>query len=116
MQIDSYAVHDITAETFTFPFFAHNEKIAIRILHNMVKTPGTSLHDNPEDFRLYKIGFYDDQNGRFTSCDPEYIVRASDLVTRSLPGVDNEDFQSIDESSVATSRESVQNNNHGDEN
>jgi len=75
-----YVLHDITAECYTTPFHASNDAVATRILSNMVNTPGSSISDNPEDFRLYHIASFDEFTGKlhvFPSA--EFIIRASDL-------------------------------------
>lgn len=79
--LNIYAIHDITAECFTQPFYAVNNATASRILSNVVSTPGSSIYDNPEDFRLYRIGQFDEQNGQILPLqDFELISRASDYV------------------------------------
>lgn len=75
-----YAIHDITAEIYTAPFYAVNNATASRIFANAVRTPGTSIYDNPEDFRLYCIGVYDEQSADLIPHQSlEFIARASDF-------------------------------------
>lgn len=85
-----YVLHDITAESHTYPFFAHNDQIATRSVSNMVNQPGSTVYDNPEDFRLYRIGTYNDENALIENTERTFIVRASDLVKKTtlLPNLD----------------------------
>lgn len=79
-----YAIHDITAEIYTTPFYAVNDATAARIFANARSTPGTSIFDNPEDFRLYRIGSYDEQTGNIIPEPFELICRASDYSAKDL--------------------------------
>lgn len=84
-----YAIHDITAEVYTTPFYAINNATALRILCKAVRTPGTSIFDNPEDFRLYSIGSYNEQTGEIIPHVVfELIGRASDYVIK--PSIESE--------------------------
>lgn len=79
-----YAIHDITAEIYTTPFYALNNATAARTFSNAVRTPGTSIYDNPEDFRLYCIGAYNEQNGEIIpNQSHEFINRATDFVIQT---------------------------------
>lgn len=80
MKIFAYVLHDITSETHTYPFFASNNQVAKRITQNMVKQPGSIIYDNPEDFRLYCIGTYDDATALFEHCEKQFICRANELI------------------------------------
>lgn len=81
-----YAIHDITAEIYTTPFYAINNAAASRIFSNAVRTPGTSIYDNPEDFRLYCIGVYNEVTGDILPHEVfELVNRATDFVIQPLP-------------------------------
>lgn len=89
MKLSIYALHDITAECYSLPMFIHNDNLAKRAVLSMANTPGTTISENPEDFRLYRIGEFDDSDASFSPCKPEYICRASDLVmTKAYPKPD----------------------------
>lgn len=87
-----YAIHDITAEVFTSPFYAINDATASRIFANAVRAPGSSIYDNPEDFRLYCIGVYNEQTGDILPHEKhEFISRASDYALPLSAHVNSEE-------------------------
>jgi len=91
MITELYVIHDITAEVYSQPFHAGNAQVAKRTIAKMVGTPGSTIHDNPEDYRLYKLGEYDDESAAITTLDkPLYICRASDF-SQLQPNRDPED-------------------------
>nr|QJB20931.1 MAG: nonstructural protein [Microvirus sp.] len=81
MILEIYAIHDIASESYSQPFYAYNDAIATRTVGNAVKQPGTSFHDNPEDFRLYHIGSYDDNLGLIQPTNQRFVIRLSDLAS-----------------------------------
>lgn len=85
MKHQIFTIHDITSELYTQPFFGINDQVAIRSCANLVQNPGTTFYDNPEDFRLYHIGSYDDETLEIIQTGPRLIVRFSDLMVRQLP-------------------------------
>ena len=87
-----YVIHDITSELYTQPFFGVNDAVAIRSASNLVQNPGTTFYDNPEDFRLYHIGSYNDETLEIIQAGPKLLHRLSDLMIKNLPMSDaNED-------------------------
>ena len=77
-----YVIHDITAEVYTDPFLGVNDQTAIRTCQNLVQNPGTTFYDNSEDFRLYKIGTYNEETAAISTHNPVLIVRLSDLLIK----------------------------------
>jgi len=85
-----FTIHDITSELYTQPFFGINDAVAIRSCANLVQNPGTTFYDNPEDFRLYHIGTFNDENLEIVQSTPRLVVRLSDLMIRQLPTTEEE--------------------------
>lgn len=84
-----YTIHDITAELYTQPFYGISDAVAIRSAQNLVHNPGTTFYDNPEDFRLYHIGQYNDETATIEQGSPRLVVRLSDLLIKNLPETEN---------------------------
>lgn len=61
-----FSVLDIKAECFGAPFFQLNNAVAQRIIQNMVNDRTTQVGMNPEDYQLYCIGEWNDQDGVIT--------------------------------------------------
>ena len=85
-----FTIHDITSELYTQPFFGINDAVATRSCANLVQNPGTTFYDNPEDFRLYHIGTFNDENLEIVQSTPRLVVRLSDLMIRQLPTTEEE--------------------------
>lgn len=79
-----FVIHDITSETHTQPFYAVNDQVAIRSASNLVQNPGTTFYDNPEDFRLYHIGTFDDETAIINQTPKRQVCRLSDLMVKKF--------------------------------
>jgi len=84
MKYPMFAVRDIKASSFGFPFSSVNSDTATRSFSYEVNTPhpDNMLNLAPSDFELYHVGSYDSDLGAFASILPELIVRGSDVVSR----------------------------------
>lgn len=91
MILGMYTIHDITAEVYTPPFYAINEGSAIRVTRGLTNQPGTHYFDNPEDFRLYQIGDFNDEDCSISLIPERRLVcRLSDLLIPRTNGENNE--------------------------
>lgn len=66
MKSNIYTVFDIKAKVYTLPFYAMNHEVAIRSFRQKVNEPGHQFNLYPEDYALYFIGSFDDQNAILT--------------------------------------------------
>lgn len=79
------SVRDMAAECFAMPQYVAARGQAVRGLTDQVNSKeGGVVHDHPEHFVLYALGFFDDQSGKFEAHDPEQICLAVDLVKPDL--------------------------------
>lgn len=62
-----YSVFDKQAKLFSLPFNEVNDSAAIRSFKLAISHDGTLLHDCPQDYDLYRVGSFDDENGEFTN-------------------------------------------------
>lgn len=80
MKLQVFSVYDIKARAFAFPFYCGNTEIALRYLAEGANDPTLQLCKNSEDFTLYHLGEWNDENAEFKSTQPPMVVaRASDL-------------------------------------
>lgn len=61
----AYTLHDVKALQYHPPFFAINDAIAKRMVSDIATDNSTSVGRHPSDYKLYKIGHYDDLTGAF---------------------------------------------------
>lgn len=65
MIINAYSVRDEKAEAFLQPFFMHNDAVAQRAYLSSIRDTEHEFSKHPEDYTLYRLAEYDDQNGTF---------------------------------------------------
>jgi len=79
MKLLAFSVYDQKAECFGHPFFTSTTGIAARYLQQWLHNPQTTISQNPEDFSLYQVGTWDDNQAKFTTDTPPiFVARASD--------------------------------------
>lgn len=66
MKLQIIALRDIKANVYGQPMFVPNIGAAIRNFGDQVQDPNSGpLHKHPEDFELWHLGEYDDNDGSF---------------------------------------------------
>lgn len=60
----AYTLHDVKACTYSPPFWAINDAIAKRMVSEIVTDTNTTVGRHPSDYKLYKLGLFDDSNGQ----------------------------------------------------
>lgn len=65
MLLQIFTVYDSKAEAFITPFFMQNIPTAVRVFGDMVNSHDHAFAKHPEDYTLYHLGSYDDDNGNF---------------------------------------------------
>lgn len=67
MLLHIYSMYDSAAKAYTVPFYAQSDGVAWRLFADKVNDPETVVGKHPEQFTLYLIGHWDDENGSITS-------------------------------------------------
>lgn len=77
-----YSVFDKKARAYLQPFQAVNNPVAIRNFQAAVSNnPQSIFCQNPEDFELFHIGYFDDNSARYENVDnPIPVARALDFI------------------------------------
>lgn len=65
MKLGVYAVLDLKAAYYASVHTMRNDAEAIRSFENACREKGSSLYSNPEDYRLCRVGTFDDNMGAF---------------------------------------------------
>ena len=77
-----YAVRDEKAEAFGNPFFMGNDGEALRAFSDGVQDSKSPLSLHPADYRLYRLGEFDDCSGDVKGLGtPVFLAVASDFVS-----------------------------------
>lgn len=78
------SVRDRAADVFGVPYFAASVGQAVRGFGDEVNRPAedNQFYKHPEDFDLYLIGIYDDNDASFETNPPKQVAVGKDLATR----------------------------------
>lgn len=80
MKVDLYAIQDVVAEKFNTPFASENELTAKRTVARACLVDEGFIN-NPEDYRLFKIGEYDPETGQVVpESTPKLVCEVYSLV------------------------------------
>lgn len=79
--VNIYAVRDIQLG-FSSMFTAANDAVAIRNFAGAVNTPGTVMHDSPEDFSICRLGSFDEQEGTIFDELPVVVTSALSVLRK----------------------------------
>lgn len=66
MKIEVFSVYDSKAMVFDRPFYALTNGSALRQFMDAVNDEKSILHKHPQDFMLFHLGTFDDQDGKLT--------------------------------------------------
>lgn len=83
MRLNIYAIYDTASGAYMRPFFVHSDGQAIRAFSDIATDANHDIGKHPEDYTLYRIGTYDDQNGKLHPEDPSSLATAMALVAAS---------------------------------
>lgn len=82
-KVHVFSVRDMVSATFGLPFYSANKAAGIRSLQAEVNdnVRRSVLNTNPEDFRLYFLGMFDDEDATMELLAiPELVCEVSTLV------------------------------------
>ena len=74
MNHNIYSVFDSKAEMYTLPFYQTNDSMALRLFSDWCNNPEHTFGKHPEDYTLFKIGYYEDNTGSITQDKIESIT------------------------------------------
>jgi len=81
MKLQIFSVYDIKAQIFSRPMYLTHKGEAIRAFQDTVKDQNTMIAKHSEDYKLYKLGTFDETTGKFESLEvPEFMNNATDFV------------------------------------
>lgn len=65
MKVLVYSVFDSKASCYGQPFFCLSREVAQRAFIDTIADPNSMLGKHPEDFSLFELGSFNDENGAF---------------------------------------------------
>lgn len=85
MILRAYSVRDSKANMYNIPYFAKSEGEATRTFDKLRHDPQSIVCSYPDDFDLFYIGDYDDQEGTLKPLPtPMHIVKAAHLAAPNI--------------------------------
>jgi len=84
MIVKVFTLRDKKVEVFGLPFCAQNEKAAQRMVQQSMEMTNSQIGRYPEDFDVYEIAEFDDNNGQINHDvhHPHFVCSAVSLVRR----------------------------------
>ncbi len=79
MRQQIYSIKDLKVGTYSSPFFATHDQVAIRNASDVVNDEKTTLNKWPADFELWNLGIFDD-SGKFIDNNPTIVCTLVSLV------------------------------------
>lgn len=84
MQLKVYAIRDQKTEFYNRPFYCHTHGEAERNFKHLVQDQNSVVSKNPEDYDLWYLGTFNDQDGKLDPCPaPEHIINAQNAVSQN---------------------------------
>lgn len=71
MKLKVFSILDTKADVFHAPFYFGAVGLAVRAFKDLANDSNSTVSRHPDDFRLFEIGVFDDQSGRFENL-PEF--------------------------------------------
>lgn len=75
-----FSIFDVVSKVYLPPMQFVHEGEALRAFEDIVLNPQTMVAKHPGDFKLYRLGEFDDCEGVFDCTMPEFISNAVDFV------------------------------------
>lgn len=79
MMLTIFAVFDKKSELHNMPFFMGTAGEALRAFQDLVRDPATVVARHPEDFKLVRLGLYDNKAGQFLNEAPVTLAHADEF-------------------------------------
>lgn len=92
-----YSIFDSVSGAFNFPFVMASDGLAIRAFADSVRSRSGNLSRYPEEYALWKIGYFDAVSGSIESITPVHLADAVDFVVRGPQSDDSSAAQSSDD-------------------
>ncbi len=78
--LEIVAIFDKAIEGYMRPYFAQSVGQAIRMFIDEVNRPdGSDMGRHPEDYALFHIGTFHDNNGRLEDLEPRCLARGHEI-------------------------------------
>lgn len=83
MKTGAFSIYDAKAEYYSPPFFYKTNGMAIRAFTELVNDQNSSVSKHPDDYRMFRVGDFDDDTAQLTSEKaPILLARGDEVAAR----------------------------------
>lgn len=82
MILKMYSVYDRKTEIHHPPAFCHNTGHALRFFTDVFTSPDNVFGKHAEDYQIFEIGTFNDEDAKLTACTPHLITSGAELMTK----------------------------------
>jgi len=87
MLLQAYSIYDLKSLQYHAPFFTHTDGAAIRMVADLANDLNTTVGRHPQDYVLYNVGTYSDENGTLEPTRPlRHVIDCNALLTIKATG------------------------------
>jgi hypothetical protein len=83
MKLEMYSIYDTKSETYYQPIFLLNEAMMLRQFADMANDKDCAISKHPEDYTLYHLGSWQDQDSKIKIINKTLIASAHEHVVQS---------------------------------
>ncbi len=102
MRQQIYSIKDLKVGTYSSPFFATHDQVAIRNASDVVNDEKTTLNKWPSDFELWNLGIFDD-SGKFIDNNPTIVCTLVSLLKTNNGNGNQKTFEEANGAKAAAS-------------
>ena len=82
MRLNVYSIFDVAAGAYARPFFLQSDAAALRAFGDEAVGADNPISAHPEDYSLFRIGYWDDNKGKLVGESPECLATALEVVAQ----------------------------------
>ena len=83
MKLEMFSIYDTKSETYFQPIFLMNEAMMLRQFADMANDKDCAISKHPEDYTLYHLGSWQDQDSKIKTINKTLIASAHEHVIQS---------------------------------
>lgn len=84
MNMNLYTIYDVKSQVHSPLVSQVNDEVAVRTIANCVNNPEHPYGQNPEDFKLYKIGIFNDIDGLIETLAKSKLITDLNALVKPL--------------------------------
>ncbi|WNK12725.1 MAG: nonstructural protein [Microvirus sp.] len=82
MKLKIYSIYDAKVDAYSQPFYSPTNGSALRAFSDHVNEAGSNPNKHPEDYYLYELGEFNDQDGTITGNKPTRLGGAAEYLKK----------------------------------